>query len=363
MCMIGAFPPPVMGPSFVHDRLRYALVEAGATPITINLAPRALTPGIGRPLSRLPRVAKGLVRALSTLLRAPRPVAYIGLSGGFGQIFDGLFIVLARLCGASLFIHHHGYSYLRKPARRTRILLRVAGRQSTHIVLCATMGDRLSRLYPGCRRVFVLSGAAFVDHPSSRPAPRVRLRTLGFLSNISIEKGVLEYLEVVQRLAETDTPVMAILAGPFVSSTTETIVREQMMDTPNLRYLGPVHGADKTQFFDAIDVLVFPTRDEAEGLVIHEAMAMGVPVIARGHGCIPSVVAPNTGLAIPVTSDFVSEAAGQIRMWQSSEENFTEASKRAWDRFNELRGTSSEQLGRLVSELGGTAVPIAKQRS
>ena len=355
MCLIGAFPPPVMGPSLVHERLRSALAEAGVTPIVINLAPRALSPGIGRPLSRLPRVAKGLVRALAMMSRERRPVVYIGLSGGFGQLFDGFFIVLARLCRASLFIHHHGYAYLRRPALRTRILLLVAGQRCTHIVLCETVGDRLTALYPRCQRVFVLSGAAFIDHPQLRPLPRAHLRTVGFLSNISIEKGVLDYLEVVRRLAEADDQIRSILAGPFMSSTIEATVRARMKDTPTLEYIGPVHGIEKKEFFDMIDVLVFPTRDEAEGLVIHEAMAMGVPVIARGHGCIPSVIAPASGLAIPISADFVGEATVQIREWQRSKESFTKASTQARDSFSTRREASSEQLRRLVSELQAVA--------
>ena len=335
----------------MHESLRSALVEAGATPIVINLAPPTLTSGIGRPFSRLPRIAGGLIKALAALVRAPGSTVYIGLSGGFGQMFDLVFVLLARLCGASLFIHHESYSYLTKPAVRTRLVLAAAGYQCTHIVLCEAMGDRLTTLYPRCGRVYVLSGVAFVDHDVLTPVPRARVRTLGFLSNISIEKGVLEYLEVVRLLAATDTQMRAILAGPFMNSSTETLVRERMDSTPSLRYLGPVHGMLKRQFFDTIDVLIFPTHEEAEGLVIHEAMAVGVPVIAWGRGCIASVITADSGLSIPISEDFVRIAVGRIRAWRESDEIFNEASIRARERFRELRGSGSEQLRRLVSEL------------
>jgi glycosyltransferase involved in cell wall biosynthesis len=217
------------------------------------------------------------------------------------------------------------------------------------------MGDRLKELYPTCQRVFVISGAAFVEDPPIRLKLRARPSTLGFLSNISLEKGILEYLETVRVLTEFDKGISAVLAGPFVSLGVEAIVRERMKEIRGLRYLGPVDGMEKRHFFNTIDVLVFPTQGEAEGLVVHEAMAVGVPVIARGHGCIPSIVAVESGLAVPISDDFVTSAVGLIRSWQDSENSFAEVSARARERYKQVHATNSEQFRQLVYRLSTIA--------
>ena len=51
---------------------------------------------------------------------------------------------------------------------------------------------------------------------------------------------------------------------------------------------------------EAIDIFVHPGAPEPFGLVNIEAMAMGKPVVAFGHGALPEIVAHNeTGILVP----------------------------------------------------------------
>jgi glycosyltransferase involved in cell wall biosynthesis len=65
-----------------------------------------------------------------------------------------------------------------------------------------------------------------------------------------------------------------------------TIARNGL--APHVRFLG--HRSDIDQLMSGADVLVHPTSKEAFGLVLAEAMAMGLPIVATRVEAIPEVV-------------------------------------------------------------------------
>lgn len=75
-----------------------------------------------------------------------------------------------------------------------------------------------------------------------------------------------------------------------------TIARHGL--APHVRFLG--HRSDTDELMSGADVLVHPTGKEAFGLVLAEAMAMGLPVVATRLEAIPEVVAePDNILVAP----------------------------------------------------------------
>jgi UDP-glucose:(heptosyl)LPS alpha-1,3-glucosyltransferase len=61
---------------------------------------------------------------------------------------------------------------------------------------------------------------------------------------------------------------------------------------------------DPRRYFHAADAFVFPTAYESYGLVVLEALACGVPVVATATGCVPDVV-------VDGDNGFVASADGQ----------------------------------------------------
>ncbi len=53
--------------------------------------------------------------------------------------------------------------------------------------------------------------------------------------------------------------------------------------------------ADVPRLFGAADALVMPSSWEGNPLVVMEAMAAGLPVVATRVGCVPELVSPDTG--------------------------------------------------------------------
>jgi glycosyltransferase involved in cell wall biosynthesis len=70
---------------------------------------------------------------------------------------------------------------------------------------------------------------------------------------------------------------------------------------------GFLHGEELAQAFASSDILVMPSRTETLGLVILEAMASGLPVVAARSGGIPEIVKDGvTGFLFDETNEAIS---------------------------------------------------------
>ena len=354
--MVGTFPPPVHGMAAVNVAVRERLCASAAGVVVINTAPANLDRGILTRLGRLPRVIRGLARlAASRHLRGT--ALYIGVSGGVGQAYDLAFLLLARARGMRVFVHHHSFAYLHARRRLAYGLVRAAGRHAIHITQSEAMAERLRALY-GVADVSAVSNAVFLAGVAK--AVRVRrgavLRTLGFLGNIAAEKGIFEFLDLMAALRRPGLSLEGRIAGPFQDAATEVRVRQRLRDLPHVEYVGARYGADKDAFFDLIDTLIFPTLygNEAEPLVIHEAMQHAVPVIAYGRGCIPERVTQECGCVIPPAESFVPAAMAQIEVWVRVSGRFEAAAVAAAARHASLRTAHARHWQAIEARLLGS---------
>ena len=352
--MVGAFPSPVHGMALVNVAMRSALEQHGLAPLVIDLAAPSLARSVWTRAARLVRVLRGLLR-LATLRRGRGGSLYMSVSGGFGQVYETVFAGLARLHGLRVFLHHHSFAYINEPRRITSWLFRVAGADSVHIVLSPDMARRLSATY-GLRPAVVLSNAVMIA-PLPDIGARIRsgLRTMGFLSNISADKGIFEFLELFASLRRDGCPLHARLAGRFQDASIQREVGARLHALPELEYVGPVFGDAKEAFFDAIDVLIFPTRyaNEAEPLTVHEAMMRGIPVIAYGRGAIPEILGADCGCVVHPSEPFVPAAQMQIRAWIDDAAMLTSASKASVSRFAKIRERNQLHWQTLIGDLSG----------
>lgn len=354
---VGAFPPPVHGAALANAAIVDQLRSKGVDPVVVDLVPIVLGRSLRVRLSRLPKAMFGLGTLVKhTLWR--ESVVYISLSGGLGQIYDVMFIVLARLTGARLFLHHHSYAYVIKRSALTGILLRAAGERAVQVALCTDMGDRLRRLYPRAGEIRVISNAALVPYPRGpTPSPRGSLQSIGFLGNVSCSKGILQFLETLRRLSAShgESSITGTIAGPFSDSDVEIRVRALLNGLPNVSYIGPVSGTRKSDFLRSLDVLLFPTtyENEAEPLTILEAMSYGVPVIAWGRGCIPSMIAPGSGTVIDTGTDFVQAALGQLQAWMRVPDEYRSVSIATIKAFDSTKAAYSGAIDELCRDMMG----------
>jgi glycosyltransferase involved in cell wall biosynthesis len=335
----------------VNAAVREQLQKAGIEPLVINLAASTLDRSVVARLGRFPRVLWGLGRLVCKRgLRGQ--TLYMSVSDGLGQIYEILFALLARLRGMRVFLHHHSFAYLDIPSWLMGWLVRVAGADAIHIALSQKMADRLKAAYD-VELVVPISNAVFFVAQNSTALTRRNLETLGFLSNITPEKGVFEFLDLCATVRDKGLSLRAQLAGPFQDDGTERVVRERLAAQPTVVYVGPKYGAEKDVFYMGIDALIFPTHNEAEPVVLHEAISRAIPVIAYGRGCIPEIIGPDCGLVIDIASSFVPAAVAQIETWLDDPEMLAAASKAAAQRFAKTYAENAERWAMLLTEISG----------
>lgn len=275
-------------------------------------------------------------------------VTYLGLSHGWGQVVDLAFVVLARLYRSNVVIHHHTFAYLDTPSVLTRIVCRAAGHNAEHIALCPAMKAKLQMRYGRELRVTVVSNAVLLPPVAeSQGVIRDQLRTVGFLSNITPEKGIFDFLDVAEALA--GTKLRFTIAGPFANRAVEDKVRFRLDRLPNVHYVGPVYGAEKARYLQELDVLLFPTqyKNEAEPLTLYEAMSFAIPSIAIRRGCIEYVLGDQAGRVVDRNESYVQTAVRQLQEWLAEPAVFRRVSESARLRYESLR----EQDDGLVTQL------------
>lgn len=107
---------------------------------------------------------------------------------------------------------------------------------------------------------------------------------IGFIGTLTPAKGIELLLTTFERANLTNTEL--VIAGKGKSDY-ETTLR-QRYERKNIRFLGYV---SPEPFFQQIDLLVVPSIwPEALGMVIPEAFAHGIPVVASRRGGIPEMV-------------------------------------------------------------------------
>ncbi|WP_460225424.1 glycosyltransferase family 4 protein [Aurantivibrio infirmus] len=112
------------------------------------------------------------------------------------------------------------------------------------------------------------------------------LLTLGFPAYI---KGVDVLIGAFQRLT-TDFPLWKLLIVGWFTSKEVKEMNEQAAGNKNIEIRKPVPFAEIPQLMDSCDIFVLPSRTEAMGRVLIEAMARGRARIASRVNGIPTVV-------------------------------------------------------------------------
>lgn len=352
---LGPLPPPVHGFSAINQKMLTLLLEKTDVRV-FDSAPAVQTAN-----SKWQSVSKifhsfRLLLAFLFLSIVKRPDSlYVGLSGGVGQVFDSLYILVARLAGANIYIHHHSFVYVNEVKPYNRFCLWTAGR-ACHIALCDAMADKLTSTYGIPKeRIFILSNAAFLTEklPMYVGAKPVReVLTLGFLSNIIIEKGIVEFFDVVASLTQQGLRVKGLVAGP-VDPALKEMFSSLLADQHEIEYIGPVYEEKKDVYFQSIDFLLFPTkyRNEAEPLTILEALREGVPVLAAGRGCIRSMISASSGDVFPEINHFVADASEYIKAVLTGTISLPALSESASKQFCSMHGTHASRLDELLERI------------
>jgi glycosyltransferase involved in cell wall biosynthesis len=339
--LIGTFPPPVTGMATTTESIYERIKEHQVQVIKINTSPRDLRRSTYSRLSRLPHFFKAWIKLAKEA--QPKNKLYVPISGELGQIYDLVTIAIAKLKGMQCFISHHSFAYLDKPNLLTKILFHLAGRETLHITRCKRMKDMLAKQYK-INNMLILTNLDLRFQPSRTITT---LTKIGYISNITRDKGGHIILELAYAIRENNIPIKLIVAGPcYETELSKNLKRAEKEGV--LEWIGAVYDNDKKYFWNNIDAFVFPTQyvNEAEPRVVWESISHGIPVISYERGCISEQI-KNSGIIISQQENFVDAAIAILKKWsndRASFEIYTNAGQEYYKRMQNIVNTQWEEF-------------------
>lgn len=152
-------------------------------------------------------------------------------------------------------------------------------------------------------------GAAFRARHGIRPDQPV----LVFVGRVAFEKNIEFLLRVTHELQRTTHPrIVLIVAGEGPAKNRLRRLGRALGLETNLRFVDYLaRGADLSSCYQAGDVFVFASRTETQGLVLLEAMSLGVPVVSTAVMGTCDILAAERGALI--AEEDISQFAAQVR--------------------------------------------------
>jgi GT2 family glycosyltransferase/glycosyltransferase involved in cell wall biosynthesis len=340
LLVIGPVPPPPHGTSVYVRLLLESPVLARRWRVQhLDTSDRRSLENLGR--VDLGNVGLGLAHAgrLAVRLLRDRPqVVWIPLSQNApAYLRDALFVVLARLGGARVVGHLHGgwfHEFHRRAAAPVRWLIRWSCRM---LAAAWVLGPNLTECFAGlvpAARVRVVPNGVPDPRAGARPAGPRSAFTVLYLGQLSDQKGVDDLLAAFGTLSAPEARLL--LAGEWLTRADERRIRAAIDASParaRIELVGPVDAAGKARCLAQADVLALPTRQpEGQPLVILEAMAAGLPVVATRRGAIADMVRDGvTGLLVPEADPAALAAAlDRLERDRASAAALGEEGRRRW---------------------------------
>lgn len=165
------------------------------------------------------------------------------------------------------------------------------------------------------REISVIHNVIDIDKfrlAESDPDKVINIGFLGGLSNPN--KGLDLLLKAVSILENKD--IVLHIGGKGTLKDSYHQMSEEIGISGNCRFYGEIPPEKVTDFYSKLNIFVLSSRYETFGIVVVEAMACGLPVIATKCGGPQEIITPSTGLL--VSKDNAEELAEAISFMSSN---------------------------------------------
>ena len=349
---IGPQSPPVTGQAVVHERMIKLIARQGFIVTSINTAPYSLR---GSRSKRIVRLLSALFQQIRLTTTRPYSFLYITMDAGPGMYFQCLIALLARLTRNQIIAHHHSYYYINQKANNFRLFCLFVSPTVVHVVNSETMARDMRSTYPKIGKIFAIRNISFAPEPTKNRHGRERpdKLVLGHLSNLCEPKGIRLVAEVIEACHEARLPVALKLGGPAIDDVAEAAIERLRQAGVDFAHLGAVAADGKGEFYRSIDLFLFPTlyKVEATPLVLHEAQAFGVPILALRRGSIDHETFGPAAYIVDRPEDFVERAVTLIRAYLSDPDRYCRDVTQTAEFYTARRGAASGDLRRLLETL------------
>ncbi len=252
-----------------------------------------------------------MVTAFKRILDRSRFDIVHGQSEGSYLVYEAL--AAARGRGVATVLTRHSMIQ-NKPAVARPFLIsltRLLARRADGLIAVSHPCAEESAGFPGLMRV-IPNG---VDINEFRPMPveRERLRAelsfaaddvvLGYVGRLHTTKGIPLLLDTFGELHRVNPKLRLVLAGP--GPLRDFIAERAAASSGSIRLLDPTPFDKVAALLNAFDVFAFPSKGEAFGISLLEAMACGLPSVAFGRWGVRELVSDGeTGLLAEGRDDF-----------------------------------------------------------
>ena len=309
LLFLSAMPPPTGGiPTWLLAVLSSDLRERFEMRV-VNTSPpekRYVESGSRFRVDRALRALPALFALLWQLIWFRPQLLHINTPYFWALWRDGVAVWMARLFGVKTLMHFHGGDLdesLQGLSPLLRRMIEATLRRSNCLIAITRHTEAYLREIAAPERVAYLANfldltdfqADFASAPDrARREGPLRVLFVGWMLEA---KGVPELLEAASRFPE----VHFTLIGHHHSDFVERIADEIEAARDHVTVLEPLPREQLLGLYRDADVFVLPTRREGFPIVVLEAMASGLPVVATPVGAIPDAIRDGEdGLIIPV---------------------------------------------------------------
>lgn len=224
---------------------------------------------------------------------------YLPLAGGSYLTFQFLHIVIAKLLGYRIYLHHHSYSYITKQSALLRKILGSNSANQIHIFLTNKMRNDFENVYGYVRASTILTNALVVEGfnkhrwSTDEYASKEKVKLVHY-GRLSTAKGSDVVLELYSKLLYAGLSVSCLVAGPVKDSDIREKIFELKRDFPHsFTHIEEYIHTELHQILFDCDFFLFPSKyeNEAAPLVVYEAQFNGLVCYTSQAGSLQSIVA------------------------------------------------------------------------
>ena len=299
-------PPPIHGVSKINHIIYKS--DKINKPVTKRLIRINFTKKINLinklSLSKLLTYVKIFFSLLANILFfRPNFIYYTIPPCGIGFLKDIPFIFLLKLFSVQPIFHLHGKGikdYIGKSKLKFKIYNWVFSNSNIIHLSKILLEEDIYPLKLKNTNLFVLNNGVKKNIPSDFNKKSKGIKIL-FIANLSLSKGILFACEIFERISKNYNNVELNVIGDFISPIEEKVVNKFLIDKTflNINFHGSKFGKNKFELIGSMDMLFYPTFNDAFPLIILESLQFGLPVVASDQGAIPEIINDKIGKVFP----------------------------------------------------------------
>jgi len=132
--------------------------------------------------------------------------------------------------------------------------------------------------------IYIIKNTVCVNLNFKKKLPNETKKNLIYISHYLEEKGVLDLLEAFSSIVNNYPNIYLNCYGKFSDSNLKSKIYSYNSD--NIGIYGPIYGDEKFKKISESSLLILPSWNEGQPLILLEAMALGVPILATNTGDI-----------------------------------------------------------------------------